>query len=223
MNIPDFNIGALKSPEGSKPDVLDIERDFVDLPHLKQDRKTIVRLQRRTTRNALQAAHARDLIERLPEQDEAMHLVVGGRFSLFDLIPAALALAEPLTLDELHVATLGFSKDNVTSLARLIDAKKVGRLTLLCSHYFAGTSPDIHSMARVQLAEERGQTFISIRTHCKLLALKFTDGRTLTVESSANLRSCKNIEQMTLVGSPELYTFHTAWIDDLAREQEDQV
>jgi len=223
MNLPDFNIGALKSPQGSAPDVLEIERDFTDLPHLKVDRKTIVRQQRRTTRNALQAAHARELIERLPEQDEVVHLVVGGKFSLYDIIPAALELAAPVTLEQLHVATLGFSKDNVLNLSRLIDAKQVGRLTLLCSHYFAGTSPDIHALARVQLAEDRGQTFLSIRTHCKLLALLFTNGRTLTVESSANLRSCKNIEQMSLIGSAELYRFHTGWIDDLAREQEDQV
>ena len=29
------------------------------------------------------------------------------------------------------------------------------------------------------------------------------------------LRSCKNIEQITLIGSPEVYAFHVGWIDSL--------
>lgn len=45
--------------------------------------------------------------------------------------------------------------------------------------------------------------------------MRLTDGRTITIESSANLRSCKNMEQMTLYGDPGLYSFHTGWIEGL--------
>jgi hypothetical protein len=48
--------------------------------------------------------------------------------------------------------------------------------------------------------------------------MKLSDGQQLSVESSANLRSCRNIEQMTLINSPSLHKFHARWIDQLFAE-----
>ena len=45
--------------------------------------------------------------------------------------------------------------------------------------------------------------------------LTLADGRRLTFESSANLRSCMNIEQVSAFGDPGLHDFHRTWIDEL--------
>jgi len=42
--------------------------------------------------------------------------------------------------------------------------------------------------------------------------MALSDGRRFAVESSANLRSCRNIEQITLTQAADLHDFHAGWI-----------
>lgn len=51
-----------------------------------------------------------------------------------------------------------------------------------------------------------------MRCHAKLLMFSFEGGPELAFESSANLRSCKNLEQFVLTHSPELVAWHRAWM-----------
>jgi hypothetical protein len=95
------------------------------------------------------------------------------------------------------------------------DAGQIGDVRLLCSHYFKGTSKDIYFHAVGEFAKRPGMEFLSIRTHAKIALLALANGRRLTIESSANLRSCKNIEQATLFAGDDLYHFHRTWIDSL--------
>jgi len=162
-------------------------------------------------------------IGRIPGPREAFHLVCNGRYALWDMVPAVLSLAGGAVIEDLYLATLGFSKFNVVEIVEMLDAGTIKRLSLLCSHYFKGTSGGIYELAANELYKRSNARFLSIRTHAKLVCLKLTDGRTLTIEASANLRSCKNIEQMTIFGHPNLYEFHTGWINDLFMEnQHDQ-
>jgi hypothetical protein len=135
------------------------------------------------------------------------------------MVPAVLDLASPARIDALYVATLGFSKNNVAEMADLLDRGIIGRLSLLCSHYFKGTSKGIYEIAADVMAKRPAARFRSLRTHCKILALRLTDGRTVTIESSANLRSCKNIEQMTVFGHPAVYEFHAGWMNTLFEDR----
>ena len=124
------------------------------------------------------------------------------------------SLKQPSTIAGLYIATLGFSKSNVDNMAKLLDSGHVGSITLIASHYFKGTSPDIYTHGLDELTK-RGQRFLSIRSHAKLLAIKLSDGRTVTIEASANLRSCKNIEQLSVFGDPGLYAFHAGWMEEM--------
>ncbi len=190
-----------------------IEADFAVMPHLSNDLRTIIRRGGTTYTEALRVKVAAQLLQRLPSARESMHLVIGGKFALADLIPAVLSIADPVKISALHIATLGFSKKNIEMLCRLVDAAQIGSLNLLCSHYFKNTSKNIYDLARDELAKRKPKaSFLSLRTHAKLLAIKLRDGRTIVVESSANLRSNKNIEQLSIFGDPELYRFHTGWI-----------
>ena len=212
--IPSFDIGSVPSSIGGTPDIFTIEAELAELPHLAGDERHETNDIDRDYRLALQVRDARDAIQRLPGPQQAIHLAISGKFALFDVIPATLDLAGGATIASVHIATLGFSKSNVSRMTELFDAGKLLKITLLCSHYFSGTSPEIHAFAAEEIGK-RNQSFLSIRSHAKLLMMRLSDGRTITVESSANLRSCKNIEQMTLCGDPGLYAFHTKWIDSL--------
>lgn len=214
IDIPTLDMNTVPLMEGAALDVLEIEAELGELPHLDGDRRHIAGETDRTYRNAMQAKSAAEAIGQLPGHREAYHLAISGRFALWDCVPAVLTLAAPVAIESLYIATLGFSKANVEGMAELLDAGSVGRISLICSHYFKGTSEAIYTFGAEQLAA-RGQRFISIRSHAKLLAMKLTDGRTITIEASANLRSCKNIEQLTVIGDRGLYEFHTIWMEEL--------
>lgn len=40
----------------------------------------------------------------------------------------------------------------------------------------------------------RGHRCVAVRSHAKILLFEMSDGRSFAWESSANLRSCKNVE-----------------------------
>ncbi len=193
------------------------ERELHGLPHLHGDRRLVVKEIKRRCEDARNTKTAAEAIGRLPAADEAIHLAISGRYALWNCVPAILALAE-CSIDILHVATLGFSKSNIDDMAELLDAGQIGAVSLLASHYFKGTSTGIYEHAVEQLAKRPGTRFLSCRQHAKLLLIALADGRFVSVESSANLRSCKNIETVTLIGSPEVYRFHRSWIESLFAE-----
>ena len=50
---------------------------------------------------------------------------------------------------------------------------------------------------------------------CSHILLMRSGDQRLIVESSANLRSCHNVEQATIINHDALYNFHRQWIEDL--------
>ncbi len=205
----------------SAPSVAGVEAELRSKPHLKSDCRYTSRHVRRDFRDARQAESAVEAMGKVPAPDEAIHLAVSGRFALWHMVPATMKISGS-KLASLRIATLGFSKKNVSGLCDLIDAGEVDHVRLLASHYFKGTSNEIYTFAETELAKREGRAdFLSVRTHAKLLLMELDDGRKITVESSANLRSCKNIEQMTIVGDPGLYDFHAGWMRCSPRPRDD--
>ena len=49
----------------------------------------------------------------------------------------------------------------------------------------------------------RGPRVVAMLTHAKVVLIETTDGRDFVVESSANLRSCSSIEQITVTHDAE--------------------
>jgi hypothetical protein len=154
-----------------------------------------------------------DALTRLPEPLEYFHIVTGQEFSGFDLLPAMLALSKAERFDAMTLTTLGFSKRNLEALDTMIDAGKIqpGSLRILCSDFFRRADRDIWQTGRA-LADRRGFGFRSTRNHTKIV-LAAIAGKHYAVESSANLRSCANLEQFTITQSKDLFTFHAGWIE----------
>lgn len=200
----------------------DLDLDLLDLPVADDlldpeaitgtTHRTRITGKRRTMKAMLNVANAAHAIDRLPDHDEAVHIVMAGNFNAWDVVPAAIKLAG-VGIDSLAVATLGFNKRNADELLGLIDEGTIGSVAFLASCYFR----DQNGREFTHLAdglEERGQQIAASRSHAKVIAMRFADGRTCTTESSANLRSCRNLEQMTLHGDPAVYDFHANWITE---------
>jgi hypothetical protein len=163
---------------------------------------------RRDTMHALHIANAAKRLEKLPEENESIHAIMRGNFHGWDLVPATMQLAG-CGIEKLYVATLGFNARNTAELLKFIDAGRIGFCRFLCSCYFKDASAAEFESLRQGLSD-RGMQIVAARTHAKILAMRLMDGRSIVVESSANLRSCRNIEQFCMTNSGELFKFHAA-------------
>lgn len=151
----------------------------------------------------------------LPRRDESLHFVVDGRFEPCHLIPAVRRLSHPSTITRLDIATLSFNVENVHTLARGIDQKKIGTVFLTCSHYFAKAEPEAFQTLVTELVG-RGGRVAACRVHAKLILFEMSDGNHYVIEGSGNLRACRSIEQFTLSNDEGLLRFHRGWLEDEA-------
>ena len=184
---------------------------------LADNLKHVRRAAKRQTLHLLNVANAARHLERLPEAGETYHCVMKGNFHAWDLVPAVLKLAAPATIAYLGIATLGFNRANAQELAELLDAGQVQSTDFICSCYFKSTSGDEFAFLHEQLTA-RGQRVAAVRSHAKVILFEMTDGRRFIIESSANLRSCRNVEQFTLTHDAGLLDFHKAWMTNIVDE-----
>jgi hypothetical protein len=152
-------------------------------------------------------------IRRLPKENESLHGVICGKYALWDLIPALIERTGE-DIADLYIATLGFSKKNGADLCGLLDDRRVRRASLIVSYYFKSTSANIYDAVIPEL-QNRGQRVRAIRSHCKLILARMRSGARYVCESSANLRSCVNIEQFVLTNHKPLYLFHRRWMEQI--------
>jgi len=173
---------------------------------------TRTRSKRMQARDARRLERAVEALERLPDSGEYVHIVTGQEFRGLDLLPAMLRLAKAKRYDSLTLTTLGFSRDNLAELARMIQAGQIppARLTVLCSDFFRRADREIWRTGAEQ-ARRLGYGFRSTRNHTKLI-LAAIGRKHYVTESSANLRSCANLEQFTITQSRTLFDFHQQWI-----------
>jgi hypothetical protein len=179
-------------------------------------RRYTARTERQAFANARRQSAADRILERLPEAGEVLHVVLDGSFDLCHLIPRIVELAgEPV--ERLDLMTLGFNEQTVRILCRLTADGQAKRIRLLCSHYFRSVDTDLWAKAHRELTAA-GHTLFVARTHAKLQAYEFSSGRTVTMLSSANLRSCKNAEFAVLFSDSGTLAFWRSVIDELIEE-----
>jgi len=157
-------------------------------------------------------------VGKLPEPAEAFHLVTAKRYSLWHVVKAVLHLGTPATIDRLTVATLGFSRQNLEELLDLLDRRQIGKVDFLFSVYFESGQREICERLAHELTT-RGHRVVACLTHAKILLIELSDGRAFVVESSANLRSCSSIENITLFHDAELLRFHANWFNSVLSQE----
>jgi len=173
----------------------------------------ITRAKRRAFMDARREKNAIEHVISLPKPEESLHLIVDGRFEPCDMIPATRRLSDPATIKSLTVTTLGLNEDNIAQICRAIDAGKIGTATIITSHYFRAAERPLYEWMKKEI-EQRGGRVRGLRTHAKIMLMETTDGNCYVVEGSANLRSCKSVEQMVMTNSRPLFEFHQTWIED---------
>ena len=205
--LPELPLDALQpvfAPSGDK-----------DKPRqLSEDRKLIRRTDRAVVLDARRLANALEHIGRLPEAGEAYHLVTEKAYSMMHVIPTTLQLAEPATIAYLAIVTLSFSQANMIDLLGMLDSGQIDKVDFLFSIYFKSNEKE-NCQRLAQELTTRGQRVFSGLIHAKLLLIELTDGRAFTVESSANLRSCASVEQITIFHDRSLFDFHRGWIGEI--------
>ena len=144
--------------------------------------------------------------------DEVTHAITPGDFVFNDLITAVCRTRKPMAL---HIATLSMSKANVDSLTEELRAENVGSIAILISNFFEKTNVGIFQHLTKAAADHPAFTVATERTHAKVALFQFGKNDRLTIETSANLRSSQNIEQITAIADPALYDFHRGWLDEL--------
>ena len=210
-----WDADLLEMPLGDLPAFYSTPQDQVDARRqITGNRKYVSRADNRVMLDARRLQNCLEHIGRLPEAGESFHLVTHGSYSLFDVIRATLTLAAPATIAYLGISTLGFNRYNVEDLAAMLDSGQVGKLDFLYSLYFKSNERRLCEGLAAELTA-RGQRVLSMRTHCKLLLIELSDGRPFAVESSANLRSCYNVEQVTMHHDRSLLDFHRSWVDEV--------
>jgi hypothetical protein len=167
-------------------------------------------------RRTAQLRAAADVLPHLPGPGESVHTLLTGTFD-FMLVLTCVIQQRPARCDHLRVTTLAFSRRNVEELAKLLDTNLVSRLTLLSSDFHAKSNRSLYDGAVEELVTTRGQTVASSRCHAKVACLAFEDGARLVFEGSANLRTNKNVEQVTCIQDVSLHDWHAGWIDERVR------
>lgn len=178
---------------------------------------------RRLYVNALRARNAAEALAGLPAAGETWHTVMTANFDSFDLIDAMLTHAAPDTIDAMHLASLGFNHANASRLLAMLGTGLVRRCTMLVSAYFQADAKEQETCSR--LARELpayGGWYCATRTHAKVIAARFSGGRCFTIESSANLRTCHNIEQFTITHDQALFDFHSQWMETVYANERDR-
>jgi hypothetical protein len=160
---------------------------------------------------------AADHLKRLPEPAEAIHCICSGRYSFSDTIGAVAALAAPVAIAELWIATLSFNLANVEALTQLHDQNRIRRINVVGSYYFSRVNPHLWQPL-VDAMHARGQSIVAVRNHAKINAFRMDDGRSYVIEGSCNLRSAKCVEQFCFVADDGLYEFHRGWMSQLMNE-----
>jgi len=161
------------------------------------------------------AKTAAELLPELPERGEVVHALMVGNFDLAQVITAV--VPRLTALRHLRIATLCFSKRNCAELLSLLDTRPGLHLTVLVSSFFKEHNKPLYEWFGEELKTYPTAKLASARSHCKVTLFDIAEDDAMVFEGSANLRTNKNREQLSVFRSRELHDWHAGWIDELSR------
>ncbi len=157
---------------------------------------------------------AADLCPVLPEPGESCHCLMTGFFDLAQVVTDVARRTRPRGL---RVATLCWNKRNVIDLAGLLEERQTAAdplpLTLLASGFFKRHNKELVEWSREQFSGFP-LTLAFAESHAKVVCFDLGPDDGLVFEGSANLRTNRNSEQLTIIRDRVLHDWHTGWIDE---------
>lgn len=158
-------------------------------------------------------AHAAELAKATPLKPKmCFYALVSGNFIFGDYLEAL--VMRGLVIDEMHIATLSLSENNVDSLKNIMLSGRCRKLNLIVSHYFYSHERN-NLIPYIYRELDQGNAFqLAVAgSHCKIALIKTAGGHHLTIHGSANLRSSSNIEQIMINEDQRLYDFNRRFLD----------
>lgn len=193
-------------------DDLDLPDDFVWQPKA-QPVPTITAHRHRPTRRHQEDHRNRGalagVLDPLPAEGESVHLIIHGGVPLSAIIWHIIDQSPPA---ELMISTLGFNRDFVHQLIDRMRTARVLSATVVCSNYFSRADAVEYEEARAVLTPWPCR-LTDARTHGKIAVFG-----PYSLEGSANLRSCRSVENVCITRDENLARFHAKWISELAHK-----
>lgn len=190
-------------------DDIDLDADFTWAPRA-QPGPTVSIHRHRPTRRRAEDHRARGVLaeqlDPLPAPGETAHLIIHGGVPLSAIVWHVVDQNPPA---DLAISTLGFNRDFVH---QLIDRMRTGQITsgvVVCSNYFSRADAVEYEEARAVLTPWPCR-LVDARTHAKIAVFG-----PYSLEGSANLRSCRSIENVSVTNDTNLADFHRQWITAL--------
>lgn len=154
---------------------------------------------------------------RADNDGDVVHVIVSGNFIFGDFIEA-FVVENNYLCEELIVATLSLSQENVDSFLNLINGDYVKKMSLLVSDYWFSHERYNGAKYICDHMEENVINFAVAGVHTKVVLIKTQCGKHFVLHGSANLRASRNLEQFCLENEKGLYDFHKSWINPLVDE-----
>ena len=149
---------------------------------------------------------------------ERYHVILDGSFFFGDFIEAFL-VHHNIHVKKMTISTLSMNKNNVDSLANILNGGYVDSLNLILSDYFYGHERnDLIPYIYEKLDVENKFQLSFAGTHCKICIFETVKNRFFVFHGSANLRSSSNIEQICLEENKELYLWYDKIQSSIADE-----
>lgn len=203
FDMPEFELGGFDIDEAPKSSA--IKTQTINIK--KYPRPTVVKYER-----------AADLAKNMPDlqENESVYSIVSGNFIFGDFIEA-LMVEKNYYAEELIIATLSLSQDNVDSLQNLLVGGYIKKMSLVVSDFWYAH----------ERRKEVGVPYIikklgcdkfemaAAAIHTKITLIKTQCGKFLVMHGSANLRSSRNVEQFVVENNEMLYNFNKDWINSI--------
>lgn len=140
-------------------------------------------------------------------ENNRFFVIIDGSFFFGDFIEAFI-VKHNIHVKKMTISTLSMNKNNVDSLANLINGNYVDELNLILSDYFySHEKHDLIPYIYETLDIDNKFQLSFAGTHCKICIFETVNKRKFVFHGSANLRSSSNIEQIMLEESEGLYNF----------------
>lgn len=152
------------------------------------------------------------LPEILPAEAEALHCTMTGYFDLCHVLVVLLNRFDCPAV-EMNLKTLSLSKRNVQEYCALLDQGRVRSMSILAADYFRKIEPEIFAELLTEFRARNQRVGID-RDHSKIVCIRLEDGRRYVIETSANQRTNRNKEQLTLYRDAGLFAYRNGEIEE---------
>lgn len=147
------------------------------------------------------------------KEGDTIHALLSGNFIFGDYLEA-LSVENLVKFKSMTLSTLAMSDENVISLENLLASGLLGHLDLIVSSYFWSHNRQNAKFIYETLCDPFGTRLAVAGIHTKI-ALIETDKSKIVIQGSANMRSSRTIEVVTIEQNAELYDFHKLWHDNI--------